>query len=127
MNEIQKKGVEKIIELERESNARFSKGDIQWIANILSEDTLQFPTESELLDKKGYLKWLEEFLEMDGVEFSYAPVKAEVSESGDLGYCYGTTLLKVSGNADRVGKYVSVWKMIDNRWQCIIETNNFNS
>lgn len=127
MNEIQKKGVEKIIELEKESNARFAKGDIQWIASILSEDTLQFPTESEPLDKSGYLKWLEAFLEMDGVEFSYAPVKAEVSESGDLGYCYGTTLLKVSGNADRVGKYVSVWKMIDNRWQCIIETNNFNS
>lgn len=127
MNEIQKKGVEKIIELERESNSRFSKGDIEWVASILSEDTLQFPTESEPLDKNGYLKWLEAFLERDGVEFSYAPVKAEVSESGDLGYCYGTTLLKVAGNADRVGKYVSVWKIIDNRWQCIIEINNFNS
>ena len=127
MNDIQKKGANEIVELERESNARFSKGDIEWIASILSEDTLQFPTESELLDKNGYLKWLEAFFEMDGVEFSYAPVKAEVSETGDLGYCHGTTLLKVQGSADRVGKYVSVWKKVDQKWLCVIEINNFNS
>lgn len=126
MNKIQKEGVEEIIALERESNARFAKGEIEWIASILSDDTLQFPSNSEPLDKNGYLNWLEAFLKMEGVEFGYAPVKAEVSESGDLGYCYGTTLLKVVGEPDRIGKYVSIWKKINDRWQCIIETNNYN-
>lgn len=127
MNEIQKKNAQEIIELEKNSNARFSKGDVAWIASILSEDTQQFPPNSKPLNKEGYVKWLEAFLEMDGVEFSYAPTYAEVSESGDMGYCYGTTLLKVEGKSDLIGKYVSVWKKIKGRWLCVIEINNHDS
>ena len=78
------------------------------------------------MDKPGYTKWLEEFVKNENVSFSWEPTKAVVSESCDLAYCYGTTLLQVSGAPDRTGKYVSIWKRIDGAWRCAIEANNFN-
>lgn len=51
-----------------------------------------------------------------GFSLSFAPIKAEVSASGDVGVTAGTYDMSMAGTPEK-GKYVTVWKKIDNEWK----------
>jgi ketosteroid isomerase-like protein len=61
--------------------------------------------------------------------FTWRPVKAEVSSSGDLGYTYGTYELKPGGSdakaAVETGNYMRIWKrQADGTWRVVLDVTN---
>jgi len=60
---------------------------------------------------------------------AWAPVKAEMAASGDLGYTYGNYELKsrdkVGKFVTRYGKYASIWKkQKDGSWKVVLDMGN---
>jgi ketosteroid isomerase-like protein len=57
---------------------------------------------------------------------TWKPNDAVVAASGELGYTYGTYLLKPSvGDANFYGTYVSIWKkQADGKWKFVLNTSN---
>ena len=60
---------------------------------------------------------------------TWAPVKAEMAASGDLGYTYGNYQLKSKDKegklVTRYGKYASIWKkQKDGSWKVMLDMGN---
>ena len=60
---------------------------------------------------------------------TWAPVKAEMADSGDLGYTYGNYQLKNKDKdgkfVTRYGKYASIWKKQKNgSWKVVLDMGN---
>lgn len=63
------------------------------------------------------------------LSLAWAPVKAEMAASGDMGYTYGNYVLKSKdrdGKAvTRYGKYTSIWKkQKDSSWKVVLDMGN---
>ena len=57
-------------------------------------------------------------------EFTWEPLYADISESGELGYTYGTFSISIEGKTQK-GTYVSIWKK-DSRgkWKFVLDSGN---
>jgi len=60
---------------------------------------------------------------------TWTPLKAEIAQSGDLGYTFGNYQLKVKLTADKdtiyYGNYVSIWKkQKDGSWKYVLDGGN---
>lgn len=63
------------------------------------------------------------------LSLTWAPVKAEMAASGDLGYTYGNYELKSRDKDGKVvtrnGKYTSIWKrQKDGSWKVVLDMGN---
>ena len=57
-------------------------------------------------------------------EFTWEPLYADVSKSGELGYTYGTYQIKTEGTIQK-GTYVSIWKKdIKGNWKFVLDSGN---
>jgi len=57
-------------------------------------------------------------------EFSWEPLYADVSKSGELGYTYGTYQI-INAESSKKGTYVSIWKKDSNgKWKFIFDSGN---
>jgi ketosteroid isomerase-like protein len=79
---------------------------------IKGPDAIKAHIESE---PKGVLTW--------------TPVAADVAQSGDLGYTWGTYEFRPAnadpGSQPHYGKYVTVWKkQWDGRWKVVLDAGN---
>jgi len=63
-----------------------------------------------------------------GYTLFWEPQEAEVAESGEMGYTWGTytfTVATDSGETQSRGKYLNVWKKDeDGEWKVLIDTGN---
>ena len=58
------------------------------------------------------------------LQLTWEPMKAVVSESGDLGYTYGIYTAKV-GDREQKGTYVSIWQIGENgEYELVFDTGN---
>ena len=58
------------------------------------------------------------------INFSWKPLKADVSKSGELGYTYGTYTYKTTDSIYR-GTYVSIWKKNEEgEWKYVLDSGN---
>ncbi len=56
---------------------------------------------------------------------TWVPIKSDVSHSGELGYTYGTYLLKIKDIGNEEGTYCTVWKKDKNHsWKFVLDTGN---
>ena len=65
----------------------------------------------------------------EGTSLTWTPVKADMAASGDLGYTYGTYILKHKDKAGKLvtdyGKYTSIWKkQKDGSWKVVVDMGN---
>ena len=59
-----------------------------------------------------------------GYNFSWHPLKGEISKSGDLGFTYGIYELKIRDSVYK-GTYVTIWKkQEDGSWKFVLDTGN---
>lgn len=59
-----------------------------------------------------------------GIFFHWKPVKAEIANSGELGYTYGTFEIVAEQDTSK-GTYVSVWKKDKNgHWKYVLDSGN---
>lgn len=127
MNEVQKKGAEEVMELERQANAHWAAADVDWIDEVmLAPETVQLSPGYELMDRKGYAEWMKAIRADESANFSFEPTTPFICQSGEMGYVLGTTKLEVEGQPTRYGKYVSVLVKVDGSWKVFVEANNFN-
>ena len=57
-------------------------------------------------------------------EFSWQPIDADVANSGELGYTYGTYKIKTSDTLLE-GTYVSIWKQnAKGEWKYVLDSGN---
>ncbi len=117
-----------------------------WIKEITAADKAF----SDLSKKEGMRKAFIEYMENDGVllrpnhppivgadaidflsqsvdtayTLTWIPSAADVSQSGELGYSYGTYTLQMSDTA-LYGTYVSIWKKQDDgKWKFVLDSGN---
>lgn len=57
---------------------------------------------------------------------TWEPMYADIAESGDLGYTYGTYLVSsIGGDSLGVGTYISIWKkQEDGSWKFVFDAGN---
>ena len=57
---------------------------------------------------------------------TWDPIFVDVSESGDMGYTYGTYKVSLTGEEEQIvseGCYVSIWKkQLDGSWKYVLDT-----
>lgn len=71
-------------------------------------------------------KMIGELFKGDDTSFTltWEPLSAEIAESGELGYTYGTYLL-TAGDTEQKGTYVSIWKKDKNgNWKLALDSGN---
>lgn len=67
----------------------------------------------------------------EAVSLLWEPQRAEVAESGELGYTWGLYTLVYSGDdgedVTEIGKYLNIWKkQADGMWRVAIDMGNPN-
>jgi len=65
----------------------------------------------------------------EGTSLTWAPIKADMAASGDLGYTYGNFVLTSKNKDGRLvtsyGKYTSIWKkQPDGQWKVVVDVGN---
>jgi hypothetical protein len=57
---------------------------------------------------------------------TWEPLKAYVAESGELGYSYGTYLVKAKLTGQKIGDgtYVTVWRKSGSEWKAVLDTGS---
>jgi len=56
-----------------------------------------------------------------GRALTWTPTSADISQSGDLGYSYGTFELNTRGVTLQHGSYVRVWKTQGGKWRVVVD------
>ena len=82
-----------------------------------------------IIGKKGLIAKFSKIAVSNHNVLTWIPLKAEISQSGDLGYTFGNYQLKVKLTVDKdtiyYGNYVSIWKkQKDGRWKYVLDGGN---
>ena len=72
------------------------------------------------------------FLDEKENQLTWAPVGADIADSGDLGYTYGTFEFRSKDKEGKPsaehGKYTSIWKkQKDGSWKVVLDMGNASS
>lgn len=59
-----------------------------------------------------------------GISLTWAPTKADLSASGDIGYTTGAYEMGMTGMPPEKGKYVTIWKKLDGQWKVMEDIAN---
>lgn len=94
-----------------------------------AEDAVEVPNGAPLIQGKVEIAKGMGFLDDKNNHLTWAPVGADISASGDLGYTYGTFEFrsKNKDGRDHVenGKYTSIWKLQkDGSWKVVLDMGN---
>lgn len=96
----------------------------------MAEDASLFPAGENIIT--GREKITKHFADTPpNTALTWKPLKAEIANSGDLGYTYGIYEYKFPDNNGhpvyRNGKYITVWKkQTDGSWKFILDIGNPN-
>lgn len=122
----QQSQADELMELERRWSAAFQEGNIDWIVNHHAAHGRVLPPGSKaFVGPEGIREFWTGLHETDGLELTFGPDEAYVSESEDMAYVLGHyTMTQPDGSTDE-GKYVVVWVKEDGQWR--IAADMFNS
>lgn len=98
----------------------FNKAFIEFAHN----DAVLLRENSMPITGKTAITKLFEKANAEGIDFSWEPVGGDIAQSGELGYTYGTYLLKRDTIIEK-GTYISVWKKDENgEWKYVLDSGN---
>jgi ketosteroid isomerase-like protein len=97
-----------------------------------ADDAVEVPNGGPLIQDKVNIAKGMGFLDDKNNSLTWAPVGADISASGDLGYTYGTFEFRSKDKDGKVvvdhGKYTSIWKkQKDRSWKVVLDMGNANS
>ena len=76
-----------------------------------------------LVGKKAIIKVFEK-ANSKGIQFTWSPINGDIAQSGELGFTYGTYILKRDTIVEK-GTYVSIWKKdLEGNWKYILDSGN---
>ena len=122
---MQSKAVNEILELEREAYRRFQAGDMAWVIKQFAEDVVLLNPGSEMLvGKEHEHKALSEARQVKGLEFSWEPIDAHVSNAGDMAYVYGKGRMKAPDDTVSFERYVTIYVRKGGKWKMVLQMHN---
>ncbi len=97
-----------------------------------ADDAVEVPNGGALIQGKIDIAKGMGFLDDKNNSLTWAPVGADISASGDLGYTYGTFEFRSKDKDGKVvvdhGKYTSIWKkQKDRSWKVVLDMGNASS
>ncbi len=121
---------EQIRKLDEQWSATAAKNDLEGTLAFYAEDAVVLPGNAPIAtDKKAIRELWAGMLGPNSV-VSWKVTRAEVANSGELGYLYGTYELTIKDakggpGVHDTGKLVEIWKkQSDGKWKCIVDTYN---
>ncbi len=103
--------------------------DLDEFISFLDEDVVWlFCNHPKLYGEKAVRAFFIQAYENNPFTFTWTPDKIVVSNSGELGYTYGTYSLVLQGSAEPqpeiIRDYATVWKkQSDNSWKVVLEAD----
>ncbi len=110
------------------SETSVEKGTVDAFLSYIAEDAVLLPMGGNpVKGRENIRKHLSQG--SSGSVLSWQPLQAEVANSADLGYTYGTYEVRLIGQdgkpTTRYGKYVTVWRrQPDGSWKFILDIGN---
>lgn len=102
--------------------------DIPKITSFYAEDAIEMASNTPRIQGRDAIRqWYEAWLTPAGVSMTFEPSEIVVAASGDIAYERGTyrfTQDSPRGATEDVGKYLTIWKKVDGKWQVAIDTAN---
>jgi ketosteroid isomerase-like protein len=94
-----------------------------------AEDAVEVPNGEDAIQGKANIAKTMGFLDDKKNQLVWAPVGADISASGDLGYTWGTYEFRSQGKDGKPvvehGKYTSIWKkQKDGNWKVVLDMGN---
>lgn len=105
-------------------------GMVSGFQKYFADDATLFPDRSEPVSGKHSISaFLTRASAGDKSVFSWIPARAEVANSGELGFTFGNYEVKGTGADGKPrtqrGKYVSIWKkQADGSWKVVVDIGN---
>ena len=120
----------------RQLEAEFMKATAergsQGYLSYYADDAVEVPNGAPLIQGKINIAKTMGFLDDKNNHLTWAPVGADISASGDLGYTYGTYEFRSNDKDGQAvvhpGKYTSIWKkQKDGSWKVVLDMGNSSS
>src|ERR1700733_5920471 len=97
-----------------------------------ADDAVEVPNGAPLIQGKVNIAKGMGFLDDKNNSLTWAPLGADISASGDLGYTYGTFEFRSKDKDGKVvvdhGKYASIWKkQKEGSWKVVLDMGNASS
>jgi uncharacterized protein (TIGR02246 family) len=104
--------------------------DLETILDLYADDATYMPPGKPKFSGKAALRevWAS-YLQREDFIATYTPT-IHVSESGDMAYDVGHYQLSMKKDGQQTsfeGKYVVVWKRIDQQWKAVVDIDNSNT
>ena len=115
--------------LDEQWSATAGRNDVDGVMAPYADDAVLLAPNAPMAAGKKAIRASWAGLFGPGVAVAWKVSKVEVAQSGELGYLYGTYTLAIRDpkggpEVHDAGKTVEVWKKIDGKWKCIVDTYN---
>ena len=119
--------VDKILKLAKEFSTFVMASDYDAIVNCYTEDAKIFPSNSDIIEGKEGIRSY--WVLPEGMKTTYhklEPVEIKIlgDEAYDYGYYEGTSLRPNGESSNWRGKYVVVWRKVDDSWKMYLDIWN---
>ena len=117
-------------QLEAEFMKAAAEHGSQGYLSYYADDAVEVPNGAPIIQGKVNIAKGMGFLDQKDNHLTWAPVGADISASGDLGYTYGTFEFSSKGKDGKTvvdhGKYTSIWKkqQKDGSWKVVLDMGN---
>ena len=107
-----------------------AKNDLDGTVAFYADDAVLLPPNAPIATNKKSIRESWAALLGPNTSLSWKVSKAEVDQSGELGYIYGAYKLSIADPKggkpfNDAGKFLEVWKkQSDGGWKCIVDTYN---
>jgi ketosteroid isomerase-like protein len=124
----QASGTETLLKLEADFEKTTAEHGFEGFISYFADDSADLPNGGLIVSGKENIRRTEGPWPPD-LSLTWTPVHADMAASGDLGYTFGTFVLKAKdkdGNPImRYGKYATVWKrQKDGNWKVAMDMGN---
>jgi ketosteroid isomerase-like protein len=116
-------------QLEAEFMEAAAEHGSQGYLSYYADDAVEVPNGAPIIQGKVNIAKGMGFLDQKDNHLTWAPVGADISASGDLGYTYGTFEFRSKDKDGKTvvdhGKYTSIWKkQKDGSWKVVLDMGN---
>jgi ketosteroid isomerase-like protein len=125
----EKASADTLRQLEAEFMKAAAEHGSQGYLSYYADDAVEVPNGAPIIQGKVNIAKGMGFLDQKDNHLTWAPVGADISASGDLGYTYGTFEFRSKDKDGKTvvdhGKYTSIWKkQKDGSWKVVLDMGN---
>ncbi len=123
-------GRDALLAADRDYSEEARKKGLEGFMALFTDDAVTLPVNAPLVEGKPAIReFMAKAYETPGFTLTWTPLHADLSDSGDLGYTFGSYQATRTGADGQPvvtqGKYVTIWKkQPDGRWKAVLDTGS---